>query len=104
MRGQSLEISYTCVECDGYYAHDVDTDSLSPGILRVLTPQTANAVDGSYLHCREPMTMGVTAERTILTTLSSRSGKESELELYMRTRVLHCRCGFQIESARRRGA
>lgn len=95
--GQSLEISYTCVECDGYYAHDVGTQNLSPVILRQFPPQALEALDGLYLHCGEPMTTGLSVERSIVSTLSPGPEGESELEAYLRTKVLHCRCGFQME-------
>lgn len=95
--GQSREISYTCVQCDGRYAHDAGTESTSTGTLDQFPPQAAEVMGGFYRHCREPMTRGVTAERSILSTLSSGAEEESELEVYMRTMVLHCRCGFNIE-------
>ncbi len=98
--GQALEIRHTCVECGGYYAHDVGTESLSPVVLRQFPPQAQNVMDvmdGFYRHCGEPMTTGLTTERSFMTTLSTGPEGESELEVYLRTMVAHCRCGFQME-------
>lgn len=94
-----LKISATCMDCGGYYVHDLSPDSFMPEKLNRLPSQDTEAADGFYLHCDEPMTKGISTERAGTATLASRTDGESELEVYVRTMVLHCRCGFRRESA-----
>ncbi|MET4097674.1 hypothetical protein ABIB51_004630 [Arthrobacter sp. UYCu712] len=37
--GTSIEVSYTCLECDGFYAHDVLSSGIDPSILRQFPPE-----------------------------------------------------------------
>lgn len=64
------EVSYTCAECDSYYAHAVGVESLDPSDRMKLPPLVLGGRAG-YLHCGEVMTAG--------------AGDE-----------LRCRCGFHM--------
>ncbi|MBT8162951.1 hypothetical protein KKI43_21190 [Arthrobacter sp. GN70] len=90
------DVSYTCTECDGFYAHPVRQDSLDPETLTKMLPGPGDEQIGCYTHCGEPMTLGTTGTHH----LASERTNDTEhrlLEVYLQTQVLHCRCGFQME-------
>ncbi|MET4097763.1 hypothetical protein, partial [Arthrobacter sp. UYCu712] len=95
--GTSIEVSYTCLECDGFYAHDVHTGGIDPSILRQFPAEAPDNEHGTYLHCGEPLRTGTTAERSLTTTVPAGQSRRNRLEASLRTRVLHCRCGFRME-------
>jgi hypothetical protein len=70
----------------------------TPGV-----PGTAGVQSGGgYIHCGEPMHAASSGLRSIyapMTTEPVPAGQTSEdvLEVYLRTRVLRCGCGFQME-------
>jgi hypothetical protein len=52
---------------------------------------------GAYLHCGEPMSTAGSEHRSIYVPVSTEQSVDGPLEVYLRTRVLRCRCGFQME-------
>ncbi|MET4097758.1 hypothetical protein [Arthrobacter sp. UYCu712] len=95
--GTSIEVSYTCLECDTFHAHDVLSGCIDPSILRQFPPEAPDNEHGTYLHCGEPMTAGTTAGRSLTTTVPAGQSRRNHLEAYLHTQVLHCRCGFRME-------
>lgn len=92
-----LDVTYTCVECDFFYAH---TASVGDVVVVLNRPGQRSGVlqfGGNYLHCGEPMTMAGSHQRSVHATLSTELTGEGPLEVYLRTRVLRCSCGFQME-------
>ena len=63
-----------------------------------------DVVHGSegYFHCGEPMAPPGPRAQTTQRTFPSDgpSGAEDSLEVYLATRFLRCRCGFQVELPR----
>jgi hypothetical protein len=53
--------------------------------------------DGAYLHCGEPMPPVDPDLGNAHTVFSTETGPADLLAVYLRTRVLRCRCGFQME-------
>ena len=51
----------------------------------------------AYVHCQEPMSPGDPNLRGVEWPVSTQAGPAEFLGVYLRTRVLRCRCGFQIE-------
>lgn len=98
--GQLLAVSYTCLECDNFYAHDVPIGSLNPGVVYEYSGRPPIDAEGQYVHCGEPMTRGSTVRHTVASAFVGNVGEKHRLEVYLRTRVLHCRCGFQMEIPR----
>ncbi len=98
-----LDVSYTCTECEGYYAHQVPAGALDPKVLAGILPVPGDEQPGIYTHCGEPMTLGRPAGRSVASEAAKNTGRRL-LEVYPRTRVLHCRCGFQMELPRPRAA
>jgi hypothetical protein len=56
--------------------------------------------DGAYLHCGEPMPPADPDLGNAHTVFSTEAGTADLLAVYLRTRVLRCRCGFQMEIPR----
>ncbi|TLM72631.1 hypothetical protein [Pseudarthrobacter sp. NamB4] len=57
------------------------------------------AFGGHYIHCGHPMEkIGSELRRLSAPAFTDGDQKETEtLDVYMTTRVLRCRCGFQME-------
>ncbi len=103
-QSEIVEVSYTCSECDTFYAHSVRLDALVPAIQSEFLSTSAAGLWFSCTHCGDPMTLGRPAERVIEAprTTDDPDGL-SLLEVYLQTQVLHCRCGFQMEVPRHVG-
>ena len=103
-QSEIVEVSYTCSECDTFYAHSVRLDALVPAIQSEFLATSAAGLWFSCTHCGDPMTLGRPAERIIEAprTTDNPDGP-SLLEVYLQTQVLHCRCGFQMEVPRHVG-
>lgn len=92
-----VDVAYTCAECDFFYTHT----ALGARVAEVLNrPGQRSGVlqfGGVYLHCGEPMTRAGSQQRSVHAALSTELTGEGPLEVYLRTRVLRCSCGFQME-------
>lgn len=53
--------------------------------------------DAGYVHCQEPMSPVDPELRGVHWPVSTEAGPTEFLSVYLRTRVLRCRCGFQME-------
>lgn len=103
-RSETVEVSYTCSECDTFYAHAVRLDALLPEIQHEFLSTSAAGLWFSCTHCGEPMTLGRPTERVIEAPRTTDDpGAPNLLEVYLQTQVLHCRCGFQMEVPRHVG-
>ncbi len=100
-QSEIVEVSYTCSECDTFYAHAVRLAELVPEIQAEFLSTSAAGLWFSCTHCGEPMTLGRPTERIIEAPRTTDGpGSPSLLEVYLQTQVLHCRCGFQMEVPR----
>ncbi len=101
--GQFLEVSYTRLECEGFCAHEVPVTSLTPEIVHEYTGRPLPDPPGHSLHCGGAMALASPAGQATTPRPGTDPGEKHRLEVYLRTRVLHCRYGFQIESSARTG-
>lgn len=96
-----VDISYTCVECDTFYAHTavfLDAAAIlndrgnTTGVLQF---------GGEYVHCGQPMELTGSEHRSlhapILTDGPQGDPQAELLDVYLKTKVLQCRCGFRME-------
>ena len=51
----------------------------------------------AFIHCQEPMSPADPDLRGVQWPVSTQAGPTEFLDVYLRTRVLRCRCGFQME-------
>jgi hypothetical protein len=99
-----VDVSYTCSECDTFYAHPVRLATLVPEIQQEFLSTAAAGLWFSCTHCGDPMTLGRPTERVIEAPRSTEDPESPNLlEVYLQTQVLHCRCGFQMEVPRHVG-
>ncbi|WP_427006123.1 hypothetical protein [Pseudarthrobacter sp. H2] len=60
------------------------------------TPEVLQS-GGGYIHCGEPVHAAGSGLRSVDAPMTTEQTSEGVLELYLRTRVLRCGCGFQME-------
>jgi hypothetical protein len=54
-------------------------------------------IGGDYIHCGEPMSATDPDLRNPFQSVSTDEAPPDVLGVYLQTRVLRCRCGFQLE-------
>lgn len=90
---EAVDLAYTCLECDSFYAHPVAVDraaaimdhrGIAPGVLHF---------DGDYFHCGKPMKMSAPE----LPTADSVARPQDPPGDLLPAKVLRCRCGFRLE-------
>lgn len=92
-------VSYTCTACGHYRVHQATVPQIA-AIPNRPGPERISGIlqfGGEYIHCGESMHTAGSELRGIHAPLSTEQNSEDVLEVYLRTRVLHCVCGFQIE-------
>ncbi|KRE72694.1 hypothetical protein [Arthrobacter sp. Soil762] len=92
-----VDVAYTCVECDSFYAHPVSVVDAARILDRRAAADSVLQFGGDYMHCGQTMTTTGTTQRRLHTPLRTDGPAEDLLEVYLRTQVLHCLCGFQME-------
>ncbi|AOT05764.1 hypothetical protein [Arthrobacter sp. U41] len=94
-----VEVSYTCVGCDFLYAHAATVAQAAAILNRPGPARTPGILQfgGAYIHCGEPMHTAGSDEHSIYAPMSTEQSSEPVLDVYLRTRVLKCSCGFQME-------
>lgn len=72
----------------------LNRSATAPGVLQL---------GGEYIHCGEPMKTHGADLRSIYAPIHTDRPSAALLEVYLRTKVLHCVCGFQIEIPQEEG-
>ena len=65
----------------------LNRSATAPGVLQF---------GGEYIHCGEPMKPQGTDLRSIYAPMHTDRPSAGPLEVHLRTKVLHCGCGFQM--------
>lgn len=52
---------------------------------------------GEYIHCGEPMQFAKSSSRSVYAPITTEDEDDGLLDVYLKTRVLQCRCGFRME-------
>jgi len=96
-----VDISYTCVECDTFYAHTaVFLDAAT------ILNDRGNTIGvlqfgGEYVHCGRPMELAGSAHRSLQAPIRTDDPEQDPavdlLDVYLKTKVLQCSCGFRME-------
>jgi hypothetical protein len=94
---QTLAAAITCTKCGG--SRVVATTAAFVAEVPVRTEDNGDVVhrDAAYVHCQEPMSPADPELRGVHWPVSTQAGPTEFLSVYLRTRVLRCRCGFQME-------
>ncbi|MFE4835864.1 hypothetical protein ACFRAU_14445 [Arthrobacter sp. NPDC056691] len=102
-RGGSVAVTFSCSACRGPSVLATTAEFLAPVLARYLGPDDDVVhVGAAYIHCGEPMTPSDVARRQLERPVHTQPGPADFLDAYLQTRVLHCRCGFQMEPPRHR--
>jgi hypothetical protein len=93
--GDLVSVSYTCRDCDRFQEHTAYASDVVAALHQVRFMAQVIVFGDDYVHCGYPMEE---AEFEIerLCYRSSRSGSALSA-VSLPTRVLRCRCGFQLE-------
>jgi hypothetical protein len=92
-----VDVAYTCIDCDYFYAHTADIAQVAAVLNRPGQGSGVLQFGGEYLHCGKPMRIAGSEHRSIYAPISTEQSGGGALEVYLRTRVLRCGCGFQME-------
>jgi hypothetical protein len=90
-----VDVSYTCVECDYFYAHPATVQDVAAVLNRHGQVMGVLQFGGEYFHCGAPMMSFSTGTSTISGHELSRRRTIHDVHLPMR--ALRCGCGFQME-------
>lgn len=92
-------VAYTCLDCDFLYAHAATVAQVAVILNRPGPGRTAEILQfgGAYIHCGQPMHIAGSETHSIYAPETTEQSGEPVLDVYLRTRVLKCLCGFQME-------
>lgn len=89
--------AYTCGNCGYFYSHTATVAQVATVLNRPGAESGILQFGGAYLHCGEPMSTAGGEHRGLYSVVSADQYSDGSLDVYLRTRVLRCRCGFQME-------
>jgi hypothetical protein len=92
-----VDVAYSCVACDRFYAHPAAFDQVAAILNRPGRIAAILQFGREYIHCGEPMKIAGSETGATSTSIAVDPLHEGTLDVYLRTRVLHCHCGFQME-------
>ncbi|GAB2709878.1 hypothetical protein ACX801_12500 [Arthrobacter bambusae] len=96
-RTETLAAAFTCAQCGGSRVLSTTAGHVAAVLARSTTNEDVLNLGTEYIHCGEPMSPTDPDLRSSLTPLSTQPRPADLLSTYLRTRVLRCRCGFQME-------
>lgn len=94
---ETLAAAITCMQCGG--SRVLATTAAFVATVPGRSGDNDDVVhrDAAYVHCQEPMSPADPELRGVQWPVSTQPGATEFLGAYLRTRVLRCRCGFQME-------
>jgi len=97
---ETLAAAINCTNCGS--SHVVATTAAFLAAIPTRSVNSDGAVhrDDAYRHCQEPMSAVDPERRNTHRPVSTHAGTADFLGDYLRTSVLRCRCGFQMEIPR----
>lgn len=94
---QTLAAATTCTKCSGSRVMATTAAFVAAVPRRNEDNDDVVCRDAAYFHCQEPMSPADPELRGVDWPVSTQAGPTEFLSVYLRTRVLRCRCGFQME-------
>ncbi|MDR6986081.1 DNA-directed RNA polymerase subunit RPC12/RpoP [Paenarthrobacter nitroguajacolicus] len=92
-----VRVSYTCQACEASYAHNAAFHDVAAVLNRTGSVTGLLQFGGVYFHCGEPMTFANSSGRSVRAPLATEDADDGLLDVYLKTRVIQCRCGFRME-------
>jgi len=99
LRSESPAVAFRCSGCGVSRVFETTSEDLAAFPAPPAPLQDLVHRDGTYFHCGEPMRPPATHVETMVGTFpgQDQAGAGDSLAAYLATRVLRCRCGFQME-------
>lgn len=95
---QRLDVFYTCMACGISYSHPATVQHAGAILNRRGIQDGLLELGNHYFHCGEPLREIKTALRRFETPQSGRlRSRRSPPETLLHTKILRCRCGFELE-------
>ncbi|MFF2030582.1 hypothetical protein [Arthrobacter sp. NPDC058192] len=97
---ETLAVAFDCSRCGGSRVLATTAQFVAAIMARPTRARDAlelGRLDGGYIHCGEAMAPADPAMRNAYLPLTTDPGPADLLGVYLQTRVLRCRCGFQME-------
>jgi hypothetical protein len=94
---ETLAAAITCTQCGA--SRVIATTAALVAVVPRRSGDDGDVVhrDAGYVHCQEPMAPVDPELRAVHWPVSTETGPTRFLSVYLKTGVLRCRCGFQIE-------
>ncbi|MEV7605059.1 hypothetical protein AB0N65_06435 [Paenarthrobacter sp. NPDC089322] len=92
-----VSVSYTCLMCETSYAHTAAFHEVATVLNRNGTVSGLLQFGGEYFHCGEPMQFARSSARSVYAPITTDDVDDGLLDVYLKTRVLQCHCGFRME-------
>ncbi len=90
-------VSYRCLACEASYAHNAAFHDVAAVLNRSGSVSGLLQFGGMYFHCGEPMTFAKSSTRSVYAPITTEDVDDGLLDVYLKTRVIQCRCGFRME-------
>lgn len=92
-----VDVGYSCLECGKSYAHAATFQDVAAILNQRGAVSGVLQFGGEYVHCGEPMKISGTGFHSLYAPMSTEDPTVDLLDVYLATKVLRCRCGFQME-------
>lgn len=93
----AVEVGYSCRRCNLEYVRLADVADVAAVLNLTRCPEDVLVFGGKYIHCGQPMQRFGSEIRCFTAPVSTDRAWDDALDIYLRTRVLRCVCGFQID-------
>lgn len=96
-RRGSLAVAFNCEKCGGTRVLSTTAGYVAAVLARSTRNDDVMHLGAEYIHCGEPMSPTDPELRSSRTAVATHPRPADFLGAYLRTRVIRCRCGFQME-------
>ena len=96
-RAETLAVAFNCVKCGGSQVLSTTASFVAAILARSANNDDVMHLGDEYIHCGEPMSATDPDLRSSRAPVSTTPRPADFLGAYLQTRVLRCRCGFQME-------
>lgn len=93
----TLAVAFNCTNCGGSRVLDTTPDFVAAVLARAAISDDVVHLAGEYIHCGEPMSATDPELMNPFQSVSTDEAPPDVFGVYLQTRVLRCRCGFQME-------
>lgn len=91
-----VSIEYTCSACGSFYVHGATVQQVATLLTAAATTLRVLDIGSSFIHCGNPMTETGDTNSSLARPAGSQRGRSAAMSI--RTRLLKCHCGFQLDA------